>query len=245
MNHLLCGLAANEKLPTALVDRLIAIADAEVAAHLAVRADLSRAQAVALAARVEESAVHLAYEGRLTAADIDPRARPDAALALLDQGMGRPGWARLFAADPVVEHREKLAACPGLPPDVVEALIADTDMRVVAEVALWAAPDVAARLAEHPHAEVRRTPPARTPPAPYMSRLPPTRSRPMRAGGDGGPHRPPAVSASRAAVRISSEIGEPLVPRARTSAPTMVQSRAIPSSSSAASHSAKSPTPSA
>ncbi|MEU1325303.1 hypothetical protein [Streptomyces microflavus] len=156
MNHLLCGLAANEKLPTALVDRLIAIADAEVAAHLAVRADLSRAQAVALAARVEESAVHLAYEGRLTAADIDPRARPDAALALLDQGMGRPGWARLFAADPVVEHREKLAACPGLPPDVVEALIADTDMRVVAEVALWAAPDVAARLAEHPHAAVRR-----------------------------------------------------------------------------------------
>lgn len=132
VNHLLCGLAANEKLPTELVDRLIAIADAEVAAHLAVRADLSRAQAVALAARVEESAVHLAYEGRLTAADIDPSARPDAALALLDQGMGRPEWAGLFAADPVVEHREKLAACPGLPRDVVEALIADTDIRVVA-----------------------------------------------------------------------------------------------------------------
>lgn len=158
MNHLLCGLAANEKLPTELVDRLIAVADADVAEHLAGRADLSRAQAVALASRVEESAVQLAYAGRLTAADIDPPARPpaDLALALLDQGEGRPEWARLLAADPAVEHREKLAAWPGLPPDVVEALTADTDIRVVAEVALWAAPDVAARLAEHPHTEVRR-----------------------------------------------------------------------------------------
>jgi hypothetical protein len=156
VNHVLCGLAANAALPSELVDRLIAVADADIAADLADRADLSHAQAVALASRVPESAVQLAYAGRLTAADVDPAAQPQAALALLDQRVGRPEWARLLAADPVVEHREKLAACPGLPPDVTETLAADSDVRVVAELALRTTPDVAARLAEHPHAEVRR-----------------------------------------------------------------------------------------
>ncbi|WP_345672782.1 hypothetical protein, partial [Streptomyces phyllanthi] len=61
-----------------------------------------------------------------------------------------------LAADPDVRHREKLAACSGLPPDVVETLVADPDVRVVAELALWTTPDTAARLARHPHAEVRR-----------------------------------------------------------------------------------------
>ncbi|MET7368784.1 hypothetical protein ABZS61_23625 [Streptomyces sp. NPDC005566] len=156
MNHVLCGLAANAALPSELVDRLIAVADADVAAVLAARADLSHAQAVALASRVVESAVPLAYQGRLTVADIDPAAQPRAALALLEEGVGGPEWARLFAADPVVERREKLAACPGLPPDVVEMLAADSHMSVVAEFALWATPDVATRLAGHRHAEVRR-----------------------------------------------------------------------------------------
>ncbi|MFD6288931.1 hypothetical protein [Streptomyces sp. NPDC060205] len=170
MHHLLSGLAANPALPSELVDRLISLADDDddVADDLACRADLSRAQAVALVERVEESAMRLAYEGRLTAADIDPVARPDAALALLDRGAGRPEWARLLAADPIRERREKLAACPGLPPDVVDALAADPDVRVVAELALWTtAPDVTARLATHPHAEVRRSVAANeaTPPA--------------------------------------------------------------------------------
>ncbi|CAM5608800.1 hypothetical protein SVIOM74S_08826 [Streptomyces violarus] len=167
MHPILCGLAANPALSPELVDRLIAMADDDIATHLAYRADLSRAQAVALAGRVEERAVHLAYEGRLTAADIDPSVRPDAALALLDQGAGRPEWARLLAADPVLERREKLAACPGLPSDVVDTLAVDRDVRVVAELAAAATSDVAARLAAHPHAEVRRavagneaTPPA-------------------------------------------------------------------------------------
>ncbi|WP_324789332.1 hypothetical protein [Streptomyces sp. H51] len=167
MNHVLCGLAANVSLPSELVDRLIAVADADIAAVLADRADLSHAQALALASRVAESAVRLAYAGRLTAADVDPVAQPDVALVLLDEGAGSPQWARLFAADPVVGRREKLAACPGLPRDVVEMLAADSDVRVVAELALWTTPDVAARLAGHPHAEVRRgvaaneaTPPA-------------------------------------------------------------------------------------
>lgn len=167
VNHLLCGLARNPALPAELVDRLIPVADEDVAAELAGRADLSRAQAVGLSARVAQSAVRLAREGRLTALDVDPLARPDAALALLDEGSGRPEWARRFAADPVVEHREKLAACPGLPSDVMKLLAGDADVRVVAEFALWAPPEVAGGLAEHPHAEVRRalahneaTPPA-------------------------------------------------------------------------------------
>lgn len=168
MHHILCGLAANPALPSELVDRLTAVADDDIAINLAYRPDLSRAQAVALAERVDESgAVLLAYEGRLTAADIDPSGRPDAALALLDQGLGRPEWARLLAADPVRERREKLAACPGLPSDVVDMLAADPDVRVVAELALWTTSEVAARLAAHPHAEVRRAVAANeaTPPA--------------------------------------------------------------------------------
>ncbi len=46
-------------------------------------------------------------------------------------------------------------------------LAADSDVRVVAELALWTTPDVAARLAGHPHAEVRRAVAANeaTPPA--------------------------------------------------------------------------------
>ncbi|MFF4974765.1 hypothetical protein [Streptomyces sp. NPDC001083] len=156
MDHVLCGLAANPALSAELVDRLISVADDHIAASLAGRADLSRTQAVALAERVEGSAVRLAYEGRLTAVDIDPSVRPDAALALFDQGVGRPEWARLLAADPVRERREKLAACPGLPADVVDRLAADPDVRVVAELASWTVPEMAARLAAHPHAEVRR-----------------------------------------------------------------------------------------
>lgn len=156
MNHVLCGLARNVSLPAELVDRLIAVADGDVAACLAGRADLTRERALALAARVPESAVQLVREGRLTAVDVDPLAQPAAALALLDEGAGTTAWARTLAADPAVERREKLAACPGLPADVVEALAADPDARVVAELALWATPDVATGLAGHPHAEVRR-----------------------------------------------------------------------------------------
>jgi hypothetical protein len=156
VNHVLCGLAANAALPSELLDRLIAVADADIAADLARRADLSRAQAVALASRDEDSAVGLVHAGRLTAADIDPVAQPQAALALLDEAVHSPEWARLLATDQVVERREKLATCPGLPSDVVETLAADPEVRVVVELASWTTPDVAAKLATHPHAEVRR-----------------------------------------------------------------------------------------
>ncbi|MFF4490629.1 hypothetical protein ACFY0F_29865 [Streptomyces sp. NPDC001544] len=156
MNHVLCGLAANVALPSELVDRLITIADSDVAREIARRADLGHTQAVALAAHVPESAGQLAGEGRLTVADVDPVTQPDAALALLSERAGPPEWARVLAADPTPERRERLAACPGLPSDVVAALAADPDAGVVAELALWAPADVAARLAEHPRAEVRR-----------------------------------------------------------------------------------------
>ncbi|MEU1149666.1 hypothetical protein ACFYO9_28585 [Streptomyces sp. NPDC005863] len=166
MTHLLSGLAANPSLPPDLVDRLIAFARTEpdggdVAAELAGRADLGRARAAALVSGAEESvvracAVRLAERGWPAAADVDPAAQPYVALALLGEGAGRPEWARLLAADPVAERRELLAGCPALPSDVVARLAADPDVRVVAELALWAAPDVAAGLARHPHAEVRR-----------------------------------------------------------------------------------------
>ncbi|AKZ53490.1 hypothetical protein SAM23877_0441 [Streptomyces ambofaciens ATCC 23877] len=167
MHHVLCGLAANGSLPSELVDRLIAVADADIAVELAQRTDLSRAQAVALAARVEESAVPLAYAGLLTADDVDPATRPDVALALLAECAGREEWTRVLAEAPDVERREKLAACPGLPPDVVEILATDPDVRVVAELASWTSPETATRLAGHPHAEVRRAVAANeaTPPA--------------------------------------------------------------------------------
>ncbi|MEU0736376.1 ATP-binding protein, partial [Streptomyces lavendulocolor] len=155
MNVLLCGLAENPALPAELVDRLIAVADTDVADVLARRADLTHDQAVALVARVEESALPLAYGGHLTAADIDPVTRPDAALALLDRGAGAPWWARLLVTGPVA-RRERLAACPDLPSDVVEALATDPELGVVAELALWTTSRWTAGLAAHPHAEVRR-----------------------------------------------------------------------------------------
>jgi hypothetical protein len=82
--------------------------------------------------------------------------QPLAALALLAAGAGHPDWARTLAADPAAERRLQLAACPGLPPDVRETLASDPDVRVVAEVASRATPEMAARLANHPYADVRR-----------------------------------------------------------------------------------------
>jgi hypothetical protein len=156
VNPALLGLAVNPALPSHLVDRLIDAADEELAWELAQRTDLNRAQVRALAARSESAAVRLAYGGQLQAQDVDPAAQPLAALALLDEGAGLPQWARHFASDPCVEHREKLAACPGLPPDVARSLADDPHIRVVAELARWAPTHLAAELARHPHAEVRR-----------------------------------------------------------------------------------------
>ncbi|MFK0254008.1 hypothetical protein [Streptomyces sp. NPDC090445] len=168
---LLPGLAANPALPPELLDGLIALAAArpetdgnahdrcavvELRDELAERADLAPAQVRALADACEHTASRLARDGRLPAAAVDPAARPSAALALLDEGTGRPEWARLLAEHPDREVRRRLASCPGLPSDVVETLAADPDIAVVAELALWTdRQEAAARLAAHPHAEVR------------------------------------------------------------------------------------------
>ncbi|MFI6540668.1 hypothetical protein ACIBHY_49990 [Nonomuraea sp. NPDC050547] len=158
MHHALLGLAENPALTSELIDQLITAAatDADVAEAVACRADLSRVQVAALA-RLEGAAIRLAHEGRLTADDVDPVAQPQIALALLGERSGRPGWGRLLAADPLAETREKLAACPGLPHDVLQTLSADPDVRVAAELALWAPADIAGELAAHPHADVRRS----------------------------------------------------------------------------------------
>ncbi|HEY8982801.1 MAG TPA: hypothetical protein VIU15_24865 [Streptomyces sp.] len=157
MDVALWGLAENPALPGAFVDRLIeGDVDDMVGSALAHRPDLSHGQALALAERVEGADVSLAYAGKLTAADVDPVRQPEAALALLDEGRGVAEWARVIAARAVVRRREKLAACAGLPADVVEALAGDVDVCVVAELAAFGTPEVAAGLAGHPHARVRR-----------------------------------------------------------------------------------------
>ncbi|MEZ0160911.1 hypothetical protein OIE82_10420 [Streptomyces althioticus] len=133
MNHVLCGLAANVSLPSELVDRLIAVADEEIAADLTDRADLSHAQAVALASRVGESAARLAHAGRLTAGrrlDL-VRRRPTARKALREIATHpRASAPALLAclADP--RARPLAAAHAALPPPVVEQLLTDADRRV-------------------------------------------------------------------------------------------------------------------
>ncbi|MET8573539.1 hypothetical protein [Streptomyces sp. NPDC005012] len=155
MNALSGGLAANPSLPSRLVDRLIATADEELALELAYRSDLTERQAAALVARYPGTGVPLARAGRLTPGQVDPAELPDTAPALLDEGAGPPEWARLFTQGADTGRRVRLAACPGLPPDVVAALADDHEVEVVAELALSAPAEVAVRLAGHPHAEVR------------------------------------------------------------------------------------------
>ncbi|MER5931074.1 hypothetical protein [Streptomyces sp. NPDC002054] len=165
MDHLLLGLAANPALPSALLGRLVDCVIesgpdsviAEVAVVLAERPDLGPAHAAALTAVYgEKVAVCLAERGRLDTADVDPAVWPLAALALLRHGTAPPAWARVLAAAPDALHRRLLAAEPAvLSAEVVDLLAADPDIDVVAELALEAGPELAARLARHPHAEVR------------------------------------------------------------------------------------------
>ncbi|AXE25136.1 hypothetical protein C0216_18300 [Streptomyces globosus] len=211
--RLLPGIAAREDIPSGLLDRLVAIAVTgggpgddraavwQLAWTLCDRSDLGAERARALAASDPDTAVVLARSGLLSPADVDPAARPQAALALLDEGSGRPGWARLLAASPDREIRWRLASCPGLPPDVAQALAADPDPGVAAEIALWTAdPALAARLASHPDAEVRSaaalngaTPPEVLTALVTGEGLPPARSCPVCGRGEApAPYEPPA-----------------------------------------------------
>ncbi|WP_239516532.1 MULTISPECIES: DUF2336 domain-containing protein [unclassified Streptomyces] len=162
--RLLCGLAANPALPSGLVDRLIALNGSvddphdELLYDLSERTDLSPAQVRAIAAADEFAAGRMGRAGLLDPADVDPLARPSVALAMLDEGFGPPEWARALATHPERQVRRDLASRPGLPLDVQETLAADPDVEVVAELGIWTTePQLAARLATHPHAEVRMT----------------------------------------------------------------------------------------
>ncbi|MFF3254256.1 hypothetical protein ACFYWP_25345 [Actinacidiphila glaucinigra] len=150
MSDVLLGLAGNPSLPRASVDRLIATADGELAEALAERPDLTRAQVVALAARDEGAALQPAYGGRLTAADVDPVARPLVALALLDERAGPPEWARTLACSEMQPRATAVAlvAClddgrarpvaaghPALPPAVIVELLAEDDRQVACAAA--------------------------------------------------------------------------------------------------------------
>lgn len=156
MQHALLGLADNAALPPELIDRLVEVDDADLAVTLAVRPDLTDSQVAALT-RFETAAVRLAHAGRLTADDVDPVLRPRVALALLEEGSGRPEWIYRLASDSQVEIRERLAARPALPTEVMRMLASDPDVGVVAEFAIWAPADFASELAAHPHAKVRRS----------------------------------------------------------------------------------------
>ncbi|MER7701364.1 hypothetical protein ABTX81_00480 [Kitasatospora sp. NPDC097605] len=185
-DRVLCGLAANPALPAEPVDRLIALAAAttdpslaeDLAHELTDREGLDRPQLLALAAAGEDAAAWLAQDGRLTAGDVDPEARPDAALALLERGEGRPHWARRFAADPDPGRRGRLAGCPDLPDDVLRRLGEDQDPDVVAELALAAPPALTAQLARHPHTAVRRA-------VAFNDRTPPAVLAELLTGDDG------------------------------------------------------------
>ncbi|MDW4908762.1 hypothetical protein RB628_26340 [Streptomyces sp. ADMS] len=142
--HVLCGLAANTALPSELVDRLIevAVADVDFVDDLADRADLSRAQALALYARVPETGVPLGRDGRLNAADVDPAADPETALVLLDEGLGDPGWARLFPGallEDLTRHRppvkkafREIARHRNATPRALLACLTDDEARSIA-----------------------------------------------------------------------------------------------------------------
>lgn len=156
MNHLLAGLAGNPALPADLLDEMVAFADDDLAGELSDRRDLGRTRAARLAERSLSASIRLAESGALDPADVDPVSQSPAALALLHAGTGRPDWQAYFAADPVPERREQLAACPGLRPDVQATLAADPHLPVVVELALWTeTPELLARLAAHPDADVR------------------------------------------------------------------------------------------
>lgn len=154
----LVGLAVNQALPSDLLDLFVRRADPRLCELLTHRDDLTRDHRSLLAARGgSDVAVRLARCGLLDPGDIE---LDDVAvlLALLDEGNGRPEWARRLARHPDPEVRARLAGVGDLPSDVVTLLAADPDVGVVAELALFASVDstLAADLAAHPHTAVRR-----------------------------------------------------------------------------------------
>ncbi|MFE4972218.1 hypothetical protein ACFRAR_08870 [Kitasatospora sp. NPDC056651] len=158
MTSPLYAVARNPALPPDQLARLLDAADAdeEPALALADRPDLAPEQVRRLAGRDEDTAVRLAHGGLLHAADVDPAVHPTVALALLGEGRGDLAWTERLARHPDRYVRRLLASCPGLPDEAADLLAADTETEVAVELGCHTThPDLLARLARHPEAEVR------------------------------------------------------------------------------------------
>jgi hypothetical protein len=147
------GLAANPALPAHLLDHLITTADDELGPILALREDLTAAQARVLATRCGASVLYpLLERGLLTPADV-PFGNPWRGLAVLEHPDADPAWFDRLARDPDPVIRAELSARFPLPAPIVELLAADPDLDVVTSVARCR--PVTARLAADPRPEVR------------------------------------------------------------------------------------------
>lgn len=105
----LCGLASNPALPVDLLDRCIAVADAQLCVDLADRDDLSLAQVRRLAAYGGvDTVVRLVRRGLLSATDLD-NPDPQVVLALLDVTEAPEPWTRALSAHPDPAVRAELA----------------------------------------------------------------------------------------------------------------------------------------
>lgn len=157
MNAVLAGLASNPALPSALLDRLIAVR--ALAEELARRPDLSPHHVCALLAFNDATVTHTLLENGLVAPKDVPLSNPRVALVVTGHPDADPSVARSLAADRDETVRLALPEqARALPADVVEHLAHDPDERVVAELVTFHAlpSSLAESLSRHPSAEVRR-----------------------------------------------------------------------------------------
>lgn len=156
---LLSHLARNPALPSALVDRMIGLADAMVCLEIAGRDDLTPEQVRSLLALDDSTVVSVLLEkGRVEPADVS-LANPSVALVVAGRPDADPAVVRALAAHPDSEVRARLPEwAAALPPDVIDLLAHDPDDEVVAELVIFHAlpSDLAAALSGHPSFAVRR-----------------------------------------------------------------------------------------
>ncbi|SNT41634.1 hypothetical protein SAMN05421812_105441 [Asanoa hainanensis] len=155
MRHSAHGLAANPALTRAALDRLVAVGGWALDDELAERADLTDGQVEALAGRGSSSVlVTLVRRGRVGLSAVEHR--PWAIVALLDDHDIPEAWLWRVAGEPDSDLRAELALAAACPPELLRLLAQDAEL--VSSVAASAAltPELAAELAGHSDAEVRR-----------------------------------------------------------------------------------------
>ncbi|MBV1853138.1 hypothetical protein [Catellatospora tritici] len=156
--HLRWRLAGNPALPSAVVDRLIGLADDYIGYELADRTDLSRDQVLRLARHGGAPiAIRLLQRGLLTPEEVDD-SDPRILVALADLGPIAADRVRPAATSPDPAVRAALAETAHLPTELLALLAEDRDLDVVVEAA--SSPRLTDALAEtlvaHPHVSVRR-----------------------------------------------------------------------------------------